>query len=85
MELSVFPLRNSLRKFPCDCLPYYVLVNDTWRIVGSSIVKIDRVSDRYCFYYNFSDIEQQMLHLLLLYQINVFVKTYFSCTIDLVD
>ena len=36
-------------------------------IVGYYIVKIERVSDRYLFNYNFRDIEQQKIHLSLLY------------------
>ena len=36
-------------------------------IIGYSTVKLKRVSDRYLFYYNFHDIEQQKLHHILLY------------------
>ena len=36
-------------------------------IIGYSTVKIERVSDRYWFNYNFCEIEQQKLHNLLLY------------------
>ena len=44
-----------------------MLTDDTQRIIGSSTVDIERVSDLYRFYYNYRDIEQQKLHLLLLY------------------
>ena len=37
------------------------------RLIGTSTVKIERVSDQYCFYYTIRDIEQQNLHLILLY------------------
>ena len=37
------------------------------RIIGSYKVKIERVSDQYCFYYTMRDIEQQNLHLMLFY------------------
>ena len=40
-----------------------MLVNDTHRIVGSSTVKIERVSDKYYVYYNFREIEQGKLHI----------------------
>ena len=36
-------------------------------IIGYSTVKIERVSDRYLFSYNFREIEEQKLHLLLFY------------------
>ena len=36
-------------------------------IIGYSTVKIERVNDRYWFYYNFRDIELRKLHLLLLH------------------
>ena len=36
-------------------------------IIGYSTVKIERVSDQYWFYYNFHEIEQQSIHLLILY------------------
>ena len=36
-------------------------------IIDYSTVKIERMSDQYGFYYNFREIEQQKLHLLLLY------------------
>ena len=36
-------------------------------IIGYSTVKIERVSDRYWFYYNFRDIELRKLHLLVLH------------------
>ena len=37
--LLVFWLSTSLRKGPFYCLPYYVFVKNTRRIVGSSILK----------------------------------------------
>ena len=36
-------------------------------IIGYSTVNIDRVSGRYLFYYNFCEIGQLKLHLLLFY------------------
>ena len=42
-------------------------VIDIGFIIGYYTVKIERVSDRYLFYYNFLEIEEQKLHLLLLY------------------
>ena len=36
-------------------------------IIGYSTVKIERVSDRYRFYHNFHEIEQQKIHCLLFY------------------
>ena len=34
-------------------------------IIGYSTVKIERVSHQYLFYYNFREIEQQNMHLLI--------------------
>ena len=43
------------------------LVIDINFIISYSTVKMDRVSDQYQFYYNLCDIEQQNLHIMLLY------------------
>ena len=40
---------------------------DIYFITGYSTVKIERVSDWYWFYYNFREIEQKNLHILLFY------------------
>ena len=36
-------------------------------IIRDSTVKIERVSNRYLFYYNFREIEKRKLHFLLFY------------------
>ena len=40
-----------------------MLINYTQRIIGYSAVNIVWVSDQYCFYYNFREIEQWKIHL----------------------
>ena len=49
MAFLVVLLRTSLQKAPFYRLTYYILVNNTKSIVGSSTVTIERVIDRYFF------------------------------------
>ena len=78
---SIFWLVTSLWKAPWYCLPYWVLVNDTRRIIGYSTSQSKWVSDRYWFYYKFSEIEQQKVYFLLWYielLWHYFIKYVFS-------
>ena len=67
MAFSVVIFKTSLQKVPFYLLPYFVLVKDTSMIVGSSMVKIDMVSYLYLILFYFFNIEQQTLHILMLY------------------
>ena len=49
VEYLVLLFVTSLRKALFYCLPFSALANDKQKIIGSSKVKIEKVSDRYGF------------------------------------